>query len=777
MSSRRRAHLDALERALTGPKRIALFGHRAVGKTTLLAMFYREASSGRVPDVRLAAARPSTAEYLAERIAQIESGEPLPATLAETELHLRLYRGAARFDLIVKDYQGEHVGLGSEAPIREFFADCDAVLLCLDPEGSAMPAERRRRQQEVEELLERYIEASEDGTAGRPVALVVTKYDHVIATGGPPPDEVERLVDERFGMTAHALDRHATRSAVFAVSAYGLGAVDDRPPADLHPLGLGGPLLWLAEALESVDRERLEWLWDLAPDDRARLSRCVAAFERRYPQSDRLIEYRRRLRALRARGLKRAALGVGALALTVAAALAGYDLIGYRSALLYERDRPATLVETRWREFLAWHPTLKVFWPSQARAASKKVDEWTVKAAAQRVAVGTTPPNLAETMGRLKDEAPELAPDIREVERAAALRLHNEVWERIRADDLADADQPDKRASAYRAFLRDNPDSPHRAEALEQVARWDRAIADIRTRAERREVDALERELALPDADLTAVVEKARDFLARHSDSAWRDDVDRIVNDAVRRIDENDIQKARDFSRQFPTNFPTRLRKYQEYLNTHREGGQFVREALDAVDALERERDLYAYRQAYDHAATHPNDVAEIARRLRTYLETSPQGRFTGPARDYLAWWDRVSAPGTYRVTVKNGAVEPDTSKYLSGGGPDLAVEIWVAGVKYGPTPVAPNTLDPIWNYTFPQPIKWKYGDPVVIRILDFDWSTAGTGVFKLSSPKDDPLAMRFLSGEVKPARGGRTKLMFESDFRIPTLPKPDAAG
>ena len=97
----------------------------------------------------------------------------MAGTLAETELKLRLYHGPARFDLIVKDYQGEHVTLGSDEPIQEFFADCDAVLLCLDPEGSTDPAERRRRQQEVENLLERYIERSEDRThrpAGRPAA-------------------------------------------------------------------------------------------------------------------------------------------------------------------------------------------------------------------------------------------------------------------------------------------------------------------------------------------------------------------------------------------------------------------------------------------------------------------------------------------------------------------------------------------------------------------------------------------------------------------------------
>src|SRR3984957_8800390 len=172
MSNRRKAHLDALELRLTGPKRIALFGHRAVGKTTLLAMFYRQASTGQGPGLRLAAVDPPSAEYLAEKIAQIESGEPPAGTLAETELKLRLYRGPARFDLIVKDYQGEHITLGSDEPIKAFFADCDAALLCLDPEGSASPVDRRRRQQEIEDLLERYIDRSADTTTGRPVALI-----------------------------------------------------------------------------------------------------------------------------------------------------------------------------------------------------------------------------------------------------------------------------------------------------------------------------------------------------------------------------------------------------------------------------------------------------------------------------------------------------------------------------------------------------------------------------------------------------------------------------
>src|SRR6516164_11138750 len=89
------------------PQRVGVFGHRGVGKTTLLTMLYREAVGGRLPDLRLAAADARTAEYLSEKILQLESGSALPGTLAETDLRFHLYDHANRLELLVRDYQGE----------------------------------------------------------------------------------------------------------------------------------------------------------------------------------------------------------------------------------------------------------------------------------------------------------------------------------------------------------------------------------------------------------------------------------------------------------------------------------------------------------------------------------------------------------------------------------------------------------------------------------------------------------------------------------------------
>ena len=774
MSNRRKAHLDALETRLTGPKRIALFGHRAVGKTTLLAMFYRQASTGQVPGLRLAAVDPPSAEYLAEKIAQIESGEPPAGTLAETELKLRLYHGPARFDLIFKDYQGEDVTLGTDQPIQAFFADCDAVLLCLDPEGSTHPSERRRRQQEVENLLERYIERSNDGTTGRPVALLLTKFDRVLARGeaGQGPDAVERLVEARYGMTRHTLARHVPHGAMFAVSAYGRGAVDGRPPAELHPLGLEGPLGWLADQLEEGDREQLEWLWDLAPDDLTRLSRCVQAFERRYPRSDRAADFRRRLSDGRRKNLRkrlvRSALALGLLA----GGLAGYDYLGYRDAAQFAQgDNPAPAVASRWDDLLKWHPTFRYFWPGDAKLAQAARDEWTVKATASQVRVGTAEPDAAERLAPLKERSPTLAIQIRDVEKDQADRKQEARWLEVKSEAAAGADEPDASLQAVKRFLREFPDSPHRPEA-------DALLGSLRGRVdsrvagrERQMLDDLVRASRLPSANYPDLIEQARQFLVEHPESRFRPEADRLLDDLVKTLDDRDIEKAREFSRRSPTDFARRIDRYGEYLKAHANGGRSISEAIEARDKVARDWDTDTYRRAYDHLVAHPDDVAEVARQLRDYLAQHPEGRRVAEARRYLQWWDKVSVANEYKVTLRRGIFATKLGSTF-GGAPDLSVVVEVAGVSHGPSPVIRNNYQPIWDYTFPRPIRWKLGDPVTIKVLDNGYWSNSTPV-TLGSKPGDPLALRMLSQTIKPTKGGTTTLVFASDFKIPELPKP----
>ena len=297
-------------------------------------------------------------------------------------------------------------------------------------------------------------------------------------------------------------------------------------------------------------------------------------------------------------------------------------------------------------------------------------------------------------------------------------------------------------------------------------------LTSRRGAVERKLVDDLVRSESLPSASLADLIDKARQFLAEHPDSPLRSEVQARLDDYVHKLDVRDIERARDYSRHYPTSFATRIERFQDYLKSHQAGGQFISEAIEARDRIFREWDSYAYHQAYDHHLAHPDDVAEVAQRLRDYLRDHPDGHFGEVAKNYLQWWDQVSVPGDYRVTLRRGEVEPAVGKYLAGGAPDLGVVIEVAGVVHGPSSVIRDSRRPIWDYTFPRPITWKVGDPITIRIIDYDWSASE--VYTLNSRQGDPLAMRLLSGTVKPAKGGATTLVFSSDFAIPTLSKPE---
>src|SRR3954454_2581046 len=197
---------------LCRPQRIGVFGRRGVGKTTLLTMLYREAVAGRLPGLRLAAADARTADYLSDKVLQLEAGQPLPATLGETELRFHLYSEGTRHDLLVRDYQGEHVAVGRQEPIRDFLRGCDAVWLCLDDPPGEAPADRLRAQQEVEQLVEDYLPFRPPEAPPLPMAFVLTKTDQ----HGPTEeaDAVAGRVSPSFDMARHALATHCPKQAL-----------------------------------------------------------------------------------------------------------------------------------------------------------------------------------------------------------------------------------------------------------------------------------------------------------------------------------------------------------------------------------------------------------------------------------------------------------------------------------------------------------------------------------------------------------------------------------
>jgi hypothetical protein len=208
-----------------------------------------------------------------------------------------------------------------------------------------------------------------------------------------------------------------------------------------------------------------------------------------------------------------------------------------------------------------------------------------------------------------------------------------------------------------------------------------------------------------------------------------------------------------------------RHERYQAYLDRHPRG-QLVDEATAALKRIADDWDKHDFRGVRDHFLSRPADTAGLVTRCQAYLAAHPQGRFGGSARQLLRWTEQITAPREYRVKLRDGQFDKKVAHFFSRG-PKLSVELEVNGIRYGPGPIILNRYDPVWNYDFPRPVRWKVGDTVRIRVTEHSWR-AGV-VVEMASADGDPLALSMLTGDVAI---GKNRLTFEcTDFRPPVLP------
>jgi hypothetical protein len=721
---RAQASVTTLAERMCRPQRLGVFGHRGVGKTTLLTLLYREAVSGRLPDLRLAAADTRTANYLSDKVLQLEAGHALPGTLAETDLRFHLYNKTTRLELLVKDYQGEHVELGRQEPIREFLRDCDAIWLCLDSGLASSPEANLRRQQEVEQAVEDYLATDPVRSLHRPMALVMTKADRL---------EADALADgqwaEPFCMTRHALESHHHDRGLFVTSCLAPNEPKEARVASfrLHPIGLAEPLCWLAAALQAQDEARLEWLWIHAGGQLQLLERCVACFARRYPDAPATTAFRQRLRQARWQRRRQRGLSGVAASLALALSLWGYDALGYYQAERFETahtDAPAAAV-ARWESFQSWHPLRHLTRISSADAEEARLGELRLETRSQ------------ECQGRLADLRRRAADPDAEAESlwSEFQNFHSAYPEISVAGNLEQL--------RYTIKARRDEEVTQRA----QVAYDELVSAEGKT------------------SDTAVLVEQADRFLQRFAGTPQESDVRRRRAAYLDRVQERVIDVARNYSAKNPLNFQTRREHYQHYLDKFPTGAA-AKEAQAALAAIDRDWDKHDFRAVRDHFLSKTGDIPELVARCRTYLAVHPQGQFTAAATELLRWSERVTVPGEYRVVLRNGQFDKKIARWFSRG-PSLSVEIEVNGVLHGPSSFYKHQYEPEWNYEYPRRIRWKLGDPVVIRVIDNDWGKRV--LIEISSADGDPLALRLLCGEVS---CGANYMTFASDFRMPVLPQ-----
>jgi hypothetical protein len=702
-------------------QRLGVFGRRGVGKTTLLTMLYREAVAGRLAGLRLAAADARTAAYLSDKIVQLEAAQRLPATLAETELRFHLYAGGDRVELVVLDYQGEHVSLGRAEPVRDFLQGCDAVWLCLDAVTAAGEgASRWEAEQEAEQVVEDYLAAERAGEPHRPMALLATRSDLLAETRAD-------AVTAKLGLTRHALEMHCPWHEVFAVRCLG-------PSGAPEPGGLDGPLGWLAGALRGQDEARLRRLWEVAPGELRLLRRATQAFARRYPDAPAAREFVARLGRARRRRVSRRVLGAAAVLLAGWLALWGYDAAGEWKAWRAAAAAPDPASAYRaWQSYQAWHPARRLFRPAAA-----------------------------------------------EQERREMARLETEVREQHRQERLAGlrrraADPDGDPESAWADFLQFRSDFPEHEltgadaglrDALKKACderRGQRARAAQAKREQEAQAAVRELERLEQSAGLVELVGRSTRLLALHAGTPAAAELAIKREGYLRRLDEGDFEAARDYSTRYPNNFYTRKQKYQHYLDRH-PGGACASQAREALARVAREWDRHDFRAVAGHYKARPQDVKELRVRCQTYLSAHAEGAYRNKAAELLRWCDRVSEPGEYKVTLKSGSFSKKVAHLISRGA-YLSVQVEVNGVRHGPSTIVKRSYSPEWDYEFPRTVRWKLGDSVRVIVTDnYYWKRKVADV-----TFEDDLAIRKLCGEVEVTYG---TLTFACDFTMPAVPR-----
>jgi len=405
-----------------------------------------------------------------------------------------------------------------------------------------------------------------------------------------------------------------------------------------------------------------------------------------------------------------------------------YDALGYREVARAESEHagnPAAVIE-QWQHYRTWHPTR----------------------------------NLLGTMSAQEEEQrlQELAQQARERECTA-----RQAELRRRAIDL-DAD-PEAVWREFQDFRGKFPEADVAGDLAQlRTALKLRRDEQVKQRAQRA-YDELTR-TSQRAADLTGFVVLADRFLRDYPGSTAEPEARRLRAAAILRLDEQDIQGARDYSARQPLNFHTRQELYQRYLDRHPGGAAFSAEAKAALKAIDAAWDKHDFRQVRDHFVTRPGDTGELVALCRRYLVVHPKGKFTTSATELLRWSERVTAAGEYKVVLRNGDFEKKIAHWFSRG-PKLSVELEVAGIRYGPSNIVLNNYDPEWNYEFPRRIRWKLGDPVLIRVTEHSWKDRV--VVEIASAGNDPLAIKMLGGEVS---SGANRMTFASDFSLPALPK-----
>ena len=633
-------------------REIGIHGARRTGKTCYLACLYGYRGSNQAA---VTFADDRSIDLLRRNWKVIDRGEVPDATFAGQPDRLRfaVTANGIAWNVETREYAGslvERPDAGApelKREVRDWLKASQAVLFFLAMDDS--DNDLREQQNAIDLVLGDLRELSSDQQAiGRPLALVLTKWDLQGPISGSPEEEQARAREwlksrPVLEATADVLKHCGDRVAVFPVSAFGAHCDENKPlRGGVTPFNLHGPLIW---ALNKADKMLLDGARRKA---KARLTGkkwwrdyrgAIAVYHDLSKQASinkgqTYAELCREIDSLRQCQRRRKVWITSFLACVLLIALfSGWGFGRHRAREEYqlltafreEHSEPRSAVDrvTREENYLAsWFPRL--FAPATQRT---DVRQW------------------------LDNDKVEVD-RYREAQEFEALRLERE---RLPGDEHGAERKALTQKYPY-------PDGEHKIEIRQWIAEDLAAIGHLE--------EARDYGKALGAAtgeekkkNYSEVVKIWTAFRTQHPGSPHLSEVDQRIKDARSGIDNAEWNEVLIFALQHPGDYPGIIERAKTYMNgpsaTHREDARRrITQAETGWDRTEYEKVRNAAQEAKDSRS-----ILATKMIARGYID-GPQPRKAGIAavRPWLDWFEGFALEKDYYINVKSMEIPSGSS-------------------------------------------------------------------------------------------------------------------
>lgn len=243
-------------------RRLGIYGARDTGKTCYLACLY----GARTEDnAAVTFATDASLDHLKACWKTLQRSEVPSATALgiPSELDLHLQAEGLAWEIPTRDYAGSLVQRSEtgvpelKQEVKEWLASCHAILLFINTDAAEEAV--RDRLDELNLLVAELKRHSRDGnTIGRPLALLLTKWDRQGEISADPETERRRALEYLNSRPAlkqigETLRNCGDRVELFPLSAFGSSRDGNNPPiGGPRPIGLLAPLVWAVQKADEL---------------------------------------------------------------------------------------------------------------------------------------------------------------------------------------------------------------------------------------------------------------------------------------------------------------------------------------------------------------------------------------------------------------------------------------------------------------------------------------------------------------------------------------------